>query len=1529
MASNSQLDALAEDAAQQLFHARNADALSVYEPTGLPAAQAAVRRLSQLFEGLPGAIAEALDAARNSGDLLSSDNLQGIAEIIQNADDVDAKQVRLFIGPTDLWVGHDGSPVRLRHVLGLATPWLSTKGSQADTNGRFGIGLMTLRSLSDTLDIHCHPYHVRLGEPTLSFVDPPTPPSGLDETGWTILRVPLDRRSVSQRELEEWLDRWDDSALIFLRSVTKVTLLDSDGASARELAISRHDAVDLQSPDQNASTTVSRQRVEAADGRSWIVYNENAPTPSGVSRTRKATLETTPVAVALPLYPVVVGQIHAGLPVARTRLTLFANAQFDPLASRRDFSDNEWNVSLISLVAKLWSQAALDLFGLDPETAWHAMPVPGVAEGPNASLFIGRLEDAVIASARERVAGKLTFLMPEGDELSLSQLALEAKPLEQILTATETASLAGLPATLPLRVRDPAGRWRQVLNDWRGAGASVPEWVSVEQALSLLGDDTRSPLNTISLVAAGLEAGLGHRLLNLPCIIAKDGRHVVPPRGDSPEAVAASATTLAEQLGVVTLLHSAHFGDGIAARTVLRWLREMGALLEESDDRLVVRRLAAAGQAGRQVETPLTDEQVIALRTAFERMDLAELQELAPYVGSAISLEGFQYEVKGRKKIRKFMAARPIDAYLPSAVDRESDSFAFAAKQSLGILWLSGHYARILRSPSGREGIGAQRFLRLLGAETAPRLRLHPQLTQRYDNDQRLGLSKWVVGGSSNRMQALADLDATYTLHDRDSPALAAVIRDISRIRRDRQERRRRAAALLASMARGWERLLGEFTDVDAVSDYHRWRERGRISAYWLWAARDVAWLDDESGTPRRPSELRVRTPSTVAIYGNHSPDYLHPELYQQNWRTVLAALGVSGDPSRAELVDRLKELRDGFAHDYEITTEELKQEAAVVYKALAHSLSTANVAFTNSRTDLNQDRIRREFQQGIGLVFSNLGWLPPQSVLAGSPIFDQYKAFAPAISDTEQLWTTLRLRQPSFEDCVDVLRTIARKRGPLGSLDETVMLETMRALASHKSTISNPQARAKLRNLPLWTSLGWRRSRPVFATDDPVLAAGLKDRLPLWQPGGELQQFRPILDALRVEEVGANSEVIDPGLAAEDEGLSDHYKSALQQLQDDLARNDPQLATSVRVPWEVLKAFSVHVHPSLSVGVSAGREGAEVFHECKVAATVDQHQGIFYIQDPTELSRVDSGGRAIAALFDKDPRRVAQAWRAACDQAESGRTARVIELAEQRTHREQGETEQGIEERTAKLRDVIATKHQDHQHAQARSGNASSSPAQARERANAGSALTGVSHRVLVDPDSLTLIDTKGKLQKQVPGPHSKITGGGRLAAPRQATDGPQGKVSIRLYTDLDRETVGLNLLRKVLVSDSEEIKDLRAQRGVGADAIDELGQFYELKVSSGTEPDQVTLTNAEVKRALTTPNFFLVVVSGVEGVDAKPKVRVIIDPLSQLQPAESGAITLSGVRSATSLTYDFNHIDSPSLDGEDEQLKVQAIHR
>ena len=635
--------------------------------------------------------------------------------------------------------------------------------------------------------------------------------------------------------------------------------------------------------------------------------------------------------------------------------------------------------------------------------------------------------------------------------------------------------------------------------------------------------------------------------------------------------------------------------------------------------------------------------------------------------------------VKGRKRQRITTTAHPADAYLPRAINREPDSFPIAASNSVGITWISDRYAKVLRSPSGREGIGAQRFLRLLGAEAAPRLRLHPMLEQRYVSDSRRGLPASIPGGPRVRSQAMQDRRATYTLQDRDCPTLAAVIQDISRMRL-KKARRKRAGALLATFGRAWDRLYSEFSEVESALDNYGWQDRGRMPAYWLWAAGDIAWLDDESGTPRRPSDLRLRTPGNVAIYGQDSPDYLHPDLDQPNWRLVLAALGVSGDPSRAELVTRLKELRDDA---------EGRKAGGLPRNSSGKPQSSTRLLLNRSRrrsgrSGLGVEQLRRDFQHHNGLIFTNLGWLPPQGVLAGPPIFGKYRAFAPPVADTDPLWAALRLRDPSFEDCIDVIRAIARKAPYTpGPDEEAILLQTLRVLASHAETSFTTQARAKLRRLPLWTSKGWMRDRPVYATDDPVLIAGLRNQLPLWEPGGELQQFRSLLHPLRIEEIDADAaQVIEPDQATEDEESSDLFRLALQLLQEDLSRNDPQLAKGTRMSWDLLGEFGVYVHSSLAVGVNAGLEGdgtRGTSVRSRRRWTLIRRR--VFVQHPEQLPRVDTGGRAIATLFEGDPRRLAQAWRAACDRAESGRQARLVELAEEQAKREQQQTESELAE--------------------------------------------------------------------------------------------------------------------------------------------------------------------------------------------------------------------------------------------------------
>ena len=113
---------MAKKAAKLLLDDEDDNAVAIYEPRNIQEANAAVRQFQEDFANLRGKFRKSLEAARESGSLLSNDRFQGLSEIVQNADDAGATQVRVLLTSTALMVSHDGSPVQLHHVLGFMIP---------------------------------------------------------------------------------------------------------------------------------------------------------------------------------------------------------------------------------------------------------------------------------------------------------------------------------------------------------------------------------------------------------------------------------------------------------------------------------------------------------------------------------------------------------------------------------------------------------------------------------------------------------------------------------------------------------------------------------------------------------------------------------------------------------------------------------------------------------------------------------------------------------------------------------------------------------------------------------------------------------------------------------------------------------------------------------------------------------------------------------------------------------------------------------------------------------------------------------------------------------------------------------------------------------------------------------------------------------------------------------------------------------------------------------------------------------------
>lgn len=1485
----------------------------VPEPEGEAATKAAVERLGSRFARLDGQVRHALRRTRDHAGNLSSDRLQGLSEIVQNAEDLRATDVHILTRERELLVAHNGSPVRLSDVLALTMPWLTSKAEQTDSTGRFGIGLMTLQSLSPHLEVHCGHYRFRVGDPDISAAEPFPVPDWFAGDTWTVLRVPLEPGVLGADEVDAWLAGWGDSALLFLGYVGSVTHLDEQGGVRHRLALDRETGEPFEAVVGGQSVHVETSEACAGDGSRWLVCRTTVPSPAGITRSHKAVGPTTAIALALPLGPDDAGRIYAGLPVADTALALCVSAQFDPIASRQALDDTPWNRALNELVGDLWTAAVPWQFREDPARAWRAVPLPD--DMRDASGPVAVLERLLLDRARAGVSHRLVLDVAGQGLLGLDDLAVEDETLVGVVTEEEIARVAERTAVLPGLARDADGRWREVLADWEDHDGAVPGAVDLYDALRLLDDETRSPQANIRLAAAGLAVDIYSSLMTSRWLVdSSEGRHSVP-RPAEPAMFTDVLRGLGASLGFSQEIHPAFLADTDEARAVRAWLRKRGALLTDADAVSVIRRLAAIGAAGSgsPIALRLTDDQLIELRDGFARVPDPERETLGRDVGLAIRLQGHRYDRAGK---REDIDVAPARAYLPARLDssEREESFAFAAGRTVGLAWLRPRYAEVLQR--GGAGMGARKFLRLLGAETAPRLRRHPRARERFTQSPK-GLSVDVISGPRARTDALRALEATFTLDDYESPDLHAVASGIA-AEQDPQLRRRRAAALFHVLGRAWSRF-SDHDEVDAVYDYYAWQNRGRTAAFWLWQLRDTPWLDDGNGAPSVSARLRMRTTGTVAVYGADDERFLHPEIQQLVGRRsdVLRALGISAEARTEDLVECLQRLhrREEEGGDRDVPA------ALILYQALAERAFGRG---TGASEEMSPGSVLRAFGEGSGLVLTDSGWRRPSQCLRGAPVFGLLRAFAPMFPGSQEFWQRLGARVPTVDDATAVIKELAqrdRKQGrdePDGTT-QSIILETLKMLAALGRTHPGALTAKRLGRLPLWTSQGWRSKRPVYAVEDPVVAEALGRGRAVWLPGAELEQFRPLIGALRVSELAAeNVAVHSPGPALADPDATALVRSAITHLREDLQRNAASVAQSLDCSWDQLADLTVRITPHLACSLDLPDTGETV--HVPVGTGIDWSSGTLYVRDTSALTRASGVGRSIAARFPGSRRDVAFAWGAACDQAEKGRTAVHLSLADDQVRRDREAAEAERERRLRELGNEV------NQRRSVTKAQASTSMGTSRTAVilppvpSASPPATGPSAppvppaappRRLVDPGRLRLVDPSGiitppKSSAAPPARPSGYTSGtSGLPQPRAGSAIPQQHTSPRPYTGTEQEKVALDVVRRALAADDDWLRDLRAQRGLGADAVDALSRFYELKAYKDVEPDTVLLTPAEFQRAAESDDFFLVVVSGLEAGTAPVSVRIIPQPLQQLICRPSSSVTVSGIRDAHSRVY------------------------
>ena len=83
---------------------------------------------------------------------------------------------------------------------------------------------------------------------------------------------------------------------------------------------------------------------------------------------------------------------------------------------------------------------------------------------------------------------------------------------------------------------------------------------------------------------------------------------------------------------------------------------------------------------------------------------------------------------------------------------------------------------------------------------------------------------------------------------------------------------------------------------------------------------------------------------------------------------------------------------------------------------------------------------------------------------------------------------------------------------------------------------------------------------------------------------------------------------------------------------------------------------------------------------------------------------------------------------------------------------------------------------------------------------------------------------------------------------------------------------------------------------------------------MAAGASPDEIVLEDSQIRRALSTTDCFPVIVPGVEGAAATPRVRVIVNPVGHLWMSERSQVRFGGMRQPVSRAYDLR----PGADAE-----------
>jgi hypothetical protein len=1461
-----ELERAGRDVARLIWHDDDIR-VGMVDPRHPVFSRAVVDEFSAELSRTPRILRKVMNRASSAAEDLNVEPFQGLIEVIQNADDLRASEVRFALRKTpglhQLLVVHDGDPVTYAHVLAMTLPFLTTKEDDAAQKGRFGIGLKTLARISSGLAVHSSPYHFSARHLSISNIDPEASLAGFYEPKKDTLLV-LDLNSgFNESELESWFEQWSDDGLIFLSTVHRFRWCSVIGETLIEKAVRASAWKGAAFSSELPGIERLRCREVAGASAAWTVFSADVRVSDNLSRAHKATGESTPVSIAISsnnepgaLYIAFKTRIPCSLAIS-------IDAQFDPSTAREDLIDNAWNRWLVERCSEVVRAVAMGLLKHDPPAAWNVIPISGETLGSMPGRWPYAQFKEAFEGLRESV-GLAGLISMAGHLVPLRETAYEDSHLKGLLTTADIELLAPGRKAIRPQVRGATERWREVLNELR-----VSEEVGTGHLLKGFTESAFGSKPMAWWVDAGFRITSHHSvegIFGVPFLRAADGRPVTCSQNDTtrrPLVFGDKVSAFCERWSLLDRLHDA-YGASQAGEGVRNWLVKYAAYTISPDAEIEI---AAFAEKFANQPIELSETDLRELRDRFGWLSERRAMILGPLVGGAILLNGSAFHKDDRKRPRKIS---PRSAYLPKTLDPEHPDWPEAAADLPGLTWLSAQYDDHLKLSGGRNARrrdenfiyrGPRRFLMLLGAECAPRL---------------IGTGRR-RGAHPTRSQQLLKAGADGVQYDFRSPDLELLLAALPRL--SRRERRLRSAALMRTLSRHWDRVYRHSREVLAQHEARKYYyNRGNVTADWLCLLRDTPWVAVSNGDLRAPGAAVIRNPQTETLY--EAKSFVSGLEGVDLSSEFASSLGLITDVRASDLVAKLEAIR---------SNGDQKDVAGIlqIFRTLSKLCPKQELLFGDVG-DISQTDFRRMFSDGGGLICLRPGeWKRPSDLFSGRDVFHRPELFVPAAPAYADLWRVLQIRAPELGDCSRFCRQLAGQ--PYSTSLDAVLMDLYRYMDGLLQKAE--RAKNRLATLPLACAGQWVSRRPVYLIEDRELRGQLAKTLPncdFWSPPCEVRDLPHLAEALGIESIEPKLELIANRKNAQDEGENtrDRFQAAVEHLSTGLARNEPDIREKLQIAWDELRDVPLFVYTSPFA--------VEAFDPSLSPDSIHVSMRALLTRSPLELhvwteglQLRDSGGRAIASLFPPNvQRRIEAEWVASWAESKE----QPIEMMRLAADEEKRESQLAAAQ---ELADQIQA---------SETGKIAVSPPASRTSAANPRRLKSFQGGV---SGAVVQIGAPSN-----PSPTSQTIPLATQAPPLSSWPSSSSSPAPVEYSTEDLEHRGWEILLAALKShDGPQLQDFRRRRGVGADGTIDWKTFIELKASGRSIPNSIEMTNSEYERAKEKgEDYILALVYGLEE-GQRTEARLIFDPANSLTLKPVNGIRLIGLSEATALVLQFSH--------------------